>query len=234
MRRLSGCLFCCLLLGAAQAPKPRSVDEVLQAYIQAVGGMPAIDKINTREVRGRGLTYYWQRPNKVLQIHKKEKTGYDGSSGWTSSRKKKVKHLARGAELPLEMDANPLRYVRLKDLYSEVNPAPRETLDSKPMDVLVAPNNLGATKLYFDAASHLLSNVEETGETSAYFTTSTEFTDYRPVDGVQFPFRIKHSTTEPGGESEDFRVTKVIDNVDLKPQVFSKPLGGTVIFGGKR
>jgi hypothetical protein len=218
----------------AQAPKPRSVDDVLQAYIQAVGGLPAVDKITTREVRGRRLTYYWQKPDKVLQIDKKERTGYDGSTGWTSSRKKKVKHLPRGEELALEMDANPLRYVHLKDLYSELNPAPPETLESKPMDVLVAPNNLGATKFYFDSTSHLLFKIEETGETSAYFKTSTEFMNYQQVDGVQFPFRIKHSTTEPGGESEDFRVGKVIDNVDLKPQIFSKPLGGTVIFGGKR
>lgn len=218
---------------------PRGVDQVLSAYVEALGGARALDAVTTREVRGSRhhgapLTYFWQKPEKVLLITKKEKIGYDGNIGWDSLRKRKAKHFGGGAQIPLEIDANPLRFAHLKDLYSEVDPAPAETLDGTSMDVLVAPNNLGATKFYFNSATHLLERVEETGETSAYYKQVVEFMGYKPVDGLQFPFRIVHTTTEPGGDNEDFRVGKVMPNVSLNPQIFTKPIASYTITGGKR
>jgi len=68
-----------------------------------------------------------------------------------------------------------------------------------------------------------LRRIEETGETSAYFKTSTDFLEYKEVNATKFPFRIVHSTTEPGGAKEDFRVNKVTDNVPLNPAAFSNP-----------
>jgi hypothetical protein len=210
----------------AQAPLFRSVDEVLTSYTQALGGSGAIDRITTREVHGTAhhtsLTYYWQKPDKVLMIAKHERIGFDGGRGWIVARRRPLKRLARGGERHLEIDANPLRYARLKELYSELAPAPPETLDARTMDLLVAPNNLGATKFFFDTGTHLLRRIEETGETSAYYKTSTDFLNYTRVNALQFPFRIVHSTTEPGGFKEDFRVSKVINNVELNPAIFSK------------
>ena len=112
---------------------------------------------------------------------------------------------------------------RLKEMYSELGPGPPETVDARAMHLIVAPNNLGATKFYFDAGTHLLRRIEETGETSAYFKTSTDFLNYKTVNAVRFPFRIVHSTTEPGGAKEDLRVSKVIENDPVNPAAFSNP-----------
>jgi hypothetical protein len=201
---------------------------VLAAYTRALGGAAAIDRITTREVHGTvglhaGVTYYWQKPNKVLRIDKHGRTGFDGSSGWIAERRGRTRKLARGIGTRLEIDADPLRYARLKELYSELAPGAPETVDARTMQLIVAPNNLGATKFYFDAETHLLRRIEETGETSAYYKTSTDFLDYKPANAVQFPFRIVHSTSEPGGAKEDFRVRKVIDNEPVNPAVFSNP-----------
>jgi hypothetical protein len=217
-----------------------TVDTVLTAYIKAVGGQAAVDGITTREVRGSDrhgpkATYYWQKPNKVLLLSGKSKTGFDGGSGWEYSKKKKIKHLPLGMHLALEMNANPLRYVYLKTLYPKgFSLGPKETVDNRPMDVLIAPNNLGATKLYFDAQSHLLCKVEETGDVSAYYKNTAEFADYKKVDDVLFPFRIMHSTNAPGGAKEDFHVSQVINNVPIRAEVFGKPQASAVISGGKR
>ncbi|HSU61710.1 MAG TPA: hypothetical protein VLI55_20540 [Bryobacteraceae bacterium] len=226
-------------LWAADQPASRLVDQILQNYIQAVGGQAAIERIQTREVRGDRrhgpkLTYYWQKPNKVLLITKKERIGFDGSAGWVLSRKKHITKLAKGAQKPLEMDANPIRYVHLKTLYSEINTAPPEELDGTKMDVLVAPNDIGATKFYFDSSTHLLARIEETGETSAYYKQTTEFTDYKGVDGVRLPFRIIHLSTQPGVGPQDLRISKIEQNLELKPDIFSKPTGVVVVLGGKR
>ena len=220
----------------AVAGKP--VDQVVHDYVQAIGGMAAIERIETRETHAQRhhskLTYLWQKPNKVLLVEGKKKLAYDGGSGWMLSSKKHVTKLSKGSEQPLETDANPIRYAHLRQLYSEVNPAPPETVEERKMDVVVAPNDLGATKLYFDATTHLLARVDETGVTSAYFRHVTDFLDYKDQDGVKLPFRIVHHSTEPGVGTEEVRISKVMQNVPIKADVFQRPAGSSVTLGGKR
>ena len=221
------------------APAPKTVDAVLADYAKALGGLPAIDAINTRQVSGsRSLLgkveLYWQKPNKVLMLADKARTGYDGSAGWFYSKRKRLARLPQGQQLPIEMDADPIRYVHLKQLYSEVDPAPQKSLDGVLMDVLVAPNDLAQTTFYFDAQTHLLARIDEKGDSSAYFTQTVWFDDYKPVDAIQFPFRITHKTSDKGAASEDFRVKSVKNNVTLNAEIFSKPESTNLVFGGKR
>lgn len=239
---LAALLLAACLVPSAQAAgeqPEQSINRILAAYMQAVGGEAAINRIRTREVQadqrhGPKLTYYWQAPDKILLITKKQKIGFDGGSGWVLSKKRRITRLPKGAQKPLETDANPIRFVHLKSLYSEIDLGKTETIDEVHMDVLIAPNDIGATKFYFDPATHLLRRIEETGETSAYYKQTTEFLDYQEVDGIRFPFRIVHSSTEPGMGVKDIRVSDVQQNVPLKPDIFSKPTGGAVVFGGKR
>jgi hypothetical protein len=229
-----------LAYGAACAQtQPRAVDDVLNAYIRALGGAGALNKIQTREIEAKlhhkgKVTYYWAKPDKVLRVSHGEKAGFDGSSAWVLSPKKKLTKLPKADKERLEMNANPLRYAHIKDLYSELNAAPAERIDDQPMDVLVAPNNIGFTKFYFDAGSHLLVRIEELGDTSASYKQVTEYSEYKQVDGVQFPFHIEHSSEEPGGNRQDLRISKLEQNVGLQLEMFAKPQLGNVTLGGKR
>lgn len=221
--------------GSAQE---RTVDSVLQMYANRVGGQAAINRIVTRQTeakrhKGAKLTYYWQKPDKALRVSHGDKAGFDGSTGWLLSRKKLIR-LTRDEREELETDANPLRYVHLHDLYMTVELGPSERLDERPMDVLIAPNNIGSTKFYFDAASHLLVQIEETGVTSAYYKHITQFADYKEVDGIKLPFRIVHISTEPGAKAEDIRITNVEQNVEIAADLFNKPNVGTIVAGKKR
>jgi hypothetical protein len=223
--------------GFAQSPK--TVDAVLAEYAKALGGLPAIEAIHSRKITASGgllgkSELYWQTPDKVLLLAGKEKTSYDGSAGWHYSKRKHLSRLPKGQQMPLIINGNPLRYVKLKQLYSEVNPAPQKTLDGTVMDVLIAPNDLAQTVFYFDAHTHLLVRIDEKGDTSAYFTQSIWFEEYKPVDGVLFPFRITHKTSDSGGPSQDFRVKTVENNVPIDAENFSKPQSTKLVFGGKR
>jgi hypothetical protein len=216
-------------------PSPKSVDEILKLYIQQIGGQAALDRIHDREVDAGKRTFYWQDPDKVLLIVHGERFGSDGGkTGWAVSRKKKLTRLPHGKLLEIRIDANPLRFAHLKSLYSELQTAPPEVLDSQPMDVIAAPNDLGSTKFYFDAQTHLLARIEDFGESSAYYKHITDLSDYREVNGIKFPFRIVHTSNEPGDKAEEIRVSKVKQNVDLRPDLFSKPNLGPVVLGGKR
>ena len=199
----AGLLIGCIQwIASADGIPGKPVDDVVHGYVQALGGMAAVERIETRETHAQQhhskLTYFWQKPNKVLVVDGKKKLAYDGGSGWMLSPKKRVTKLSKGSEQPLEIDANPIRFAHLRQLYWEVNPAPPESIDGRRMDVVVAPNDLGVTKFYFDASTHLLARVDETGVTSAYFKHVTDFLDYQEQDGVKLPFRIVHHSTEPG------------------------------------
>jgi hypothetical protein len=230
-------LFCGCLPVFGQAT--RTVDDIVTAYVQALGGQAALDKINTRQVSGSlrlgsKATFYWSKPNKVLLIDGKVKKGFDGSAGWTYNKRKKVHRYGKGDELPMEIDANPLRYAGLKQMYSDLAVRAAKTEDEKTMDILAAPNDLGQTTFYFDGRTHLLTRIEEKGESSAYFEVTVEFLDYKPVDGVLFPFNIVHRTTDKGAAGEDFHVKSVKNNLELDAEIFSKPQASVIISGGKR
>ncbi|MDQ2711394.1 MAG: hypothetical protein M3Y24_04025 [Acidobacteriota bacterium] len=233
-----------LLVGLVRAVPPgpaaaKSPDQVIQAYVGAVGGQTAVDRIETREVRaqrhhGPKLVYYWQKPNKVLVEEGKKKAAFDGHGGWEVSTKKRVTKLAKGSQVPLLMDADPLRYVYLKQLYPDVQSGAPETVDGRKMDVLQAANDLGSTKFFFDGVSHLLVRIDEKGETSAYFNYVTEFSDYQQVDDVKFPFRIVHDSTEPDAKENELRISQVMQNVPLRPDLFNKPSLSSIVLGGRR
>jgi hypothetical protein len=227
-----------LLLASTLFAAGKPPEQVLAEYVAAIGGAAALDRIQTREVHAHQghnkVVYYWQKPNKVLLVDGKKKIGYDGASGWMLSTKKRVSRLPKGEEKSLLMDADPLRYAHLKQLYPDLAAANPEKLDDRPMDVLVAPNDRGQTKFYFDAASHLLVHIEDFGETSAYFKHETDFEDYREQDGLKQPFRIIHDSNEPGAHTEQVRISKIIENVPLEARIFVRPSGSNVTLGGKR
>src|SRR5579884_2875339 len=216
----------------------KTPDQILAGYVEAVGGQAALDRIETREIeahRGHSkVVYYWQKPNKVLLVDGKEKMGYDGGSGWMLSSKKRVSRLPKGNEKLLLTDADPVRFVHLKQLYSDLTSGNPATLDDRAMDVIVAPNDRGQTTFYFDSATHLLARIEDKGEISAYYKHITDFDDYREKDGIRLPFRIVHESNEPGGDSVEIRFNKVAHNVPLRPEIFRRPIGGSVVLGGKR
>ncbi len=223
----------------ADQPSGRPVDAILADYVKALGGAAAIDSIKNREMkidvhRASDVTLYWSQPNKVLSVGKRERMGFDGAHAWTLSAKSKVKKLPHGAEIALEMEANPLRFAHAQDLYDELNPAPAAEIDGQKMDVIIAPNKTGETKLYFDSGTHLLRRVEEKGESSVYFVNTLDYTDYQDVDGVRVPYRIVHKTTAPEVKAEDFKVKEITQNLELREEMFTKPLPGKVVLGGKR
>lgn len=231
---LGSCGPACLMAGA-QGP---SVDTVVSQYVQALGGAAAVDQIQTLQTEAKthraSVTYYWAKPNKVLRVSRGEKTGFDGGSGWTLSRKRRVTKLSKGEQQELLTDANPIRFAHLKELYPELESSQPANVNGASAMVLTAPNDIGSTKLYFDAASHLLVRIEETGIVSAYYQHVTEFFDYKQEGGVLFPHRIVHSSTEPGGTRTEIRITSVEQNVEIKPAMFEKPRMGAVTLGGKR
>ena len=228
-----------LISGNVEAARaPESVDQILKNYVDAVGGQAALDKVTTREVEiahvlGVNAKLYWMAPDKVLWRANRERQGFDGSGGWYATKRKRIKKLERSRQDEIETNVNPLRFTQLHALYHELDPAPAESLDGQLMNIIVAPNSIGATKFFFDTTTHLLVRIEDFGALSAYFHHTIEFADYKEMDGIRLPLRIEKQTDEPGAETGEIRLTHVKQNQPLDAVMFRKPDLGGVLTGGK-
>ncbi len=226
------------LLLTALSLRADSVDRILASYVTALGGQAAVDHIlsrveNVQSGHGAKAKVTWLAPDKVLRVTKHERQGYDGNAAWYETPRKRVQKLQRSVLEELETDANPIRYIHLKDLYRDLETGATARLGDKQMDVIVAPNSLGATKFFFDRSDHLLYRIEEFGVASAYFKHIVEFRDYKELDGIKLPVHIVRSTDEPGAEQGDLHLTRITQNGDVPSQSFQRPSVGTVISGGK-
>jgi len=79
------------------------------------------------------------------------------------------------------------------------------------------------TKLYFNAETGLLVRSEETDDRpEGHLTVKLDMDDYRSVDGMMFPFRMKR--TEKGSVIK-MRLTQVKGNLPIDDEMFVKPAG---------
>ncbi len=223
----------------AETAKGAPVDIVIRNYVQALGGEAAILRITSRELeathrRGSSARLQWQAPNKVLRVQGKEREGFDGTTAWAESKRKRIKRLPDSVKDEIETTVNPIRYAHLRDMYTDLQAGAPATLDAKRMDVLVAPNHIGSTKFFFDAASHLLVRIEEFGVSSAYYKHVVEFANYKEIDGLMLPFEIDRDSEEPGAENGTIHLSKVKQNVQLDPSAFTRPNISALVSGGKR
>ena len=79
--------------------------------------------------------------------------------------------------------------------------------------------------LYFDAVTHLLARSEFLADdpTRGDVAASTDYSDYRPVNGVQLPFRTLQSG--PGPDRWDATITRAEFNDPLADSLFVVPKG---------
>jgi len=77
------------------------------------------------------------------------------------------------------------------------------------------------TKLYFDEESGLVLRSEETAaKPDGIYTTKLDMDDYRNVDGMMVPFRMKR--TEKGSVIK-IKLTQVKNNLPIEDEMFVKP-----------
>jgi hypothetical protein len=220
----------CLAIGAAapawdakQDTVP-TLEEVLERYVEAVGGREAIERLTTRVITGRevtdlpsrqppvyesdGFEIYAKVPGKYLYVQQSARgTHRDGCDGRVCWR-------LAGGELQLDAHydprfacfVDPQNALRMRDYFPEMRMRGVATLEDRLMYVVDIDDDVSHA-LYFDAETGLLVRL-------GY---NRELDDYREVDGVLVPFSM--AISRKGGSStyivETIEHNVPIDDVEL-------------------
>jgi hypothetical protein len=206
-----------------------TVDQVLERYVEAVGGREAIEKLTTRVSRLEAIhDLNWTDPKiqKVpmeafaktpyLVLWKERKPegmrieGYDGTTFWHSE----------GGETAVREEPIPLKF---RFIYDPMGPLNIEyyfpSLSVESIEEIqgrkcykLHPEDLQSAHfaLYFDVESGLLTHI-------GYYWN---IEDYREVDGIMIPFTI---TISRKGGSSTFEFESIEHNIPLEDEMFSVP-----------
>ena len=154
-----------------QVPTP-NVDQILETYINALGGKAVIQKASSRVSKGTikvpgvslsgTVEIYEKAPNKRLVIVQMPglgamRTGFDGRVGWIEEPLSNGPRELSGRELDtVRRDADFYQSIRLRELYPRIMFKGKEMFGGHETYVLEAPRAGNPKRWYFDGETGLL------------------------------------------------------------------------------
>ena len=218
------------------APATPSVDQILNRYVEAIGGRAAWKKLTSRVATGTidvpdmqisgTVEFHEKAPNRLLRViilnGAAFRQGFDGTTAWTDDPQDGLRN-ETGAEFEdTRFDADFYHPLDLQQLYSKLTVTGTEKIGER--DAYVVEGARAAAepdKMYFDVktglALRLISKRHTPEGVSAY---QEDLEDYREVDGIKLPFTVHQSISKP---SFTITFTEVRHNVELDDSEFSKP-----------
>ncbi len=231
-----GLLLTAPVLGAEKG----TVDAVLEKYDKAIGGKEAWSKVESRSIQAEfadafGATSEWslqaKAPNK--QLTRMESSpwgvlvdGFDGTTAW-SKNQGRVQTKAGDEVSRAAKEADLRREVRLKELYPDLAFKGTETLDGEAVQVLESrPTPSSKERFSFSAKTGLLVRRQSEFKNAEGQEVRVEvrYSDYRAVEGVQYPHAQRFKISPVGQGSElGMKVKGVKHNEKFDDSIFRKP-----------
>jgi len=230
-----------------QAPAPRapSADQILDKYIQALGGAQRLANLTSFVAKGTYTGYdtsdakvpvevYAKAPGQRTTIAhvpvgdgtaKDSMSVYDGRAGWISTPNTLVPMLAlTGGNLDgAKVDADLSFPGRIKQTLTNWRTGfPETTIDDHDVQIVQGISaGKSLVKLYFDKKSGLLIRQVRYADTVVGLNPrQIDYSDYREVSGVKLPFRWTETWTD--GQST-FEMSAVQANIPIDAAKFAKP-----------
>jgi photosynthetic reaction center cytochrome c subunit len=219
---------------AKDNPLP-TVDQILERYVQVLGGVKAFQKVTSRVAKGSRIgadgvlvpeDVYQKAPNKILTVTTYPdvafSTGFNGIAGWGSSSKEGPRELPPPVLAQLKIDSDFYKEIRTKELYQKLILVGKSTIGDSEVYVIDATAFGGShEKLFFAVRTGLLVRRYSESETVlGMFPLQTDYEDYRDVDGIKQPFLIRWSIP---GRSWGRKIEEMKQNVDIDDARFNPP-----------
>jgi photosynthetic reaction center cytochrome c subunit len=211
-------------------------DELIEKYVQAVGGAKAIEKVTSRVATGTidfggvsyGIDVYDKDPDmRASFVHMPDGdniTAFNGQEGWLGAPGRPTLDM-HGSDIDgASIDADLHFAAHLKQMFSKFETRGSEKIDDKDSYLVIARREgKPPLRLYFDAQSGLLLRLVRYGETPlGRLPTQIDYADYRDLNGVKVPFRW--TLARPGGQFT-IQAKDIKQNVAVDDAKFAKPAG---------
>jgi len=234
------------------APKEPTADQILDKYIQALGGAQRLAGLTSFVAKGTLEGYdtyhmkvpaelYAKAPGQRSMIYHTQNgdatSVFDGRSGWVAAVDKPLPllPLLPGAELDgARLDADLGFPGGIKTALSQWRIGfPMTTIDDRAVNIIQGTGAGGTRfKLFFDVASGLLTRQVRYADTPVGMVpTQVDYSDYREVAGVKMPFHLVVTWTD--GQST-VQFDEVKPNVAIDAAKFAKPAPAAVKTRGQK
>ena len=217
-------------------------DQILDNYIKALGGAPALARLTSFTAKGTSHLFgevqedpteiAAKAPNQLATlVHQREgdmARTYDGRAAWV------MLPLTVVGEYPLnasalegaKLDAQLAFPGGLKQFFPTWRVSYPTTIDGKQVYVVQGTGTSGlVATFYFDKQSGLLNRmVRYAGSAVGRVPTQIDFSDYRPVNGVMMPYKWVYGWVSG---QEEYVLTEIQPNVPVDAAKFAKPVQRT-------
>ena len=229
-------------IGGTAAPenpdlsKLPSAGDIVDKYVQAIGGAAAVEKISSRVAKGSTTGFGGRKfPVEIFNLSPDKSdvvthypngdsvTGFNGHEGWSAFPHRPARDM-EGADLDAaKLDADLHLPIDLKKIFSELKVGPPQKIgDHEAYQILGVRQGLPPVEFYFDEQSGLLLRQVRYAESPlGLYPTRIDYADYRDQDGVKIPF--SWITARPGS-SATVQLEQVQQNVAIDDAKFAKPV----------
>src|ERR1700733_12531088 len=228
------------------APQGPSADQILDKYIQALGGAERLAGFTSFSGKGTYEGYDSYHEKVPMEIYAKapgqrtivartqngdSTTTFDGRAGWIAAVDKPVHLLALlpGSELDgAKLDADLCFPAGIKQAVGQWRSGfPVTTIEDREVQIIQGTAAGGSrVKLYFDSKTGLLARqLRYTNTVVGTIPIQIDYSDYREVAGVKMPFHWVVTWT--GGQSI-MELSDVQPNVPIEATKLSKPAPAVV------
>jgi photosynthetic reaction center cytochrome c subunit len=222
----------------ATAPALPAADEILNKYIQAVGGADAIEKITSRVEKGTisfgpqqlPVEVLGKAPNKRISLvhtpNGDNITAFDGHAGWIGNAgPRPPRDMSAPENEAIGFDATFYLPTELKKMFTQfrVRPATDKIGGHDVVQLIGVNPGKPPMRLFFDRESGLLLRSIRYADTPlGRNPTQVDYADYRAQDGLKVPFQW--TVARPLGRFT-IQIAELQQNVPVDDKKFEKPAG---------
>ncbi|MGA8232362.1 MAG: c-type cytochrome [Candidatus Acidiferrales bacterium] len=211
-----------------------TASELIERYIEALGGASAIEKVSSRVEIGTakfngqsaGAEIFTEVPEKQAVVRHlaggNSITAFDGHLGWFGVAGHPTREM-HGADIEVARIQADLHFpLHIQQLFPELRVEYPEKIGDCDVYVLIGiREDQRPTQLYFDEQSGLLLRLVLYAESPLGLDPAQiDLADYRDIDGVQVPFRV---TLSQPGSTVFIQDEAVRQNVPIDDAKFAKP-----------
>jgi len=247
MNRTFRLVIVLLLVGLGRAASAQTVDEVIEQSLTAIGGRAALAKLKSRTTTGTitlstpggdiagTVETFNTVPNKSRTVIKADLTAlgagmlvvdqrFDGTNGYIMDSLQGNRDMAGDQLANARNSSFPSPLLNYKNLGISAKLGGKEKVgDREAFVITFEPTTGPVVRQYFDTETHLPLKSVISLEVPQLGTTveqTTEVSDFRDVDGVKLPFRVRSTSAV---QSFVITLAKVEHNTTLDETMFSKP-----------